>query len=152
MKFARPSVEDHTQPAVIAANLHAMVKCPVLYVQSPVKSAAIIQNVASFVTSLVRHVLRIVLGLVHIKDGAYYRVQYPAICSHAHSAAQIFWLAGIDVRQFVEIVAQALHIARNVRTQQSKKWSLTSFYHPLSRRSILMKILASCHHVDIFSP
>ncbi|KAK6591706.1 hypothetical protein H4I96_12262 [Botrytis cinerea] len=97
MKFARPSVEDHTQPAVIAANLHAMVKCPVLYVQSPVKSAAIIQNVASFVTSLVRHVLRIVLGLVHIKDGAYYRVQYPAICSHAHSAAQIFWLAGIDV-------------------------------------------------------
>ncbi|KAF7893598.1 uncharacterized protein EAF02_001136 [Botrytis sinoallii] len=97
MKFARPSVEDHTQPAVIAANLNAMATCPVLCVQSPVKSVAIIQNAASFVTSLVRHVLRIVLGLVHIVDGAYYRVQYPVICSHAHSAAQMFWLAGIDV-------------------------------------------------------
>ncbi|TGO63802.1 hypothetical protein BELL_1063g00010 [Botrytis elliptica] len=96
MKFARPSVEDHTQPAVIAANLHAMATCPVLCVQSPVKSVAIIQNAASFVTSLVRHVLRIVLGLVHIVDGACYRVQYPVICSHAHSAAQMFWLAGID--------------------------------------------------------
>ncbi|TGO06847.1 hypothetical protein BTUL_0451g00010 [Botrytis tulipae] len=108
LTFARPSVEDHTQPAVIAANLHAMVTCPVLCVQSPVKSVAIIQNAASFVTSLVRHVLRIVLGLVHIVDGAYYRVQYPVICSHAHSAAQMFWLAGIDVRQFVGIAAQVM--------------------------------------------
>ncbi|TGO16135.1 hypothetical protein BPAE_0516g00020 [Botrytis paeoniae] len=72
----------------IAAKLHAMAKFPVLYAQSPVKLAAIIPNAASFVTSLARHVLRIVLGLVHIVDGAYYRVQYPVICYHAHSAAQ----------------------------------------------------------------
>ncbi|TEY28370.1 hypothetical protein BOTCAL_1025g00010 [Botryotinia calthae] len=80
MVFARPSVEDHTQPAVIAAELHAMATCPVLYARSPVKSAAIIQNVASFVMNLARHVRRTVLGLVHIVDSARYHVQCPSIC------------------------------------------------------------------------
>jgi len=60
MEFVIPSVEDHTRPVVIAAKLHAMATCPVLYVRNPVKSAVIIPNAAGYVMSLAHLVLRIV--------------------------------------------------------------------------------------------
>ena len=88
MEFATPSVEDHTRAAVIAAKPHAMAKCPVLFARNPAKSAATIRNAASYVRSLARHVLRIVLGLVHIADGARYHVQCLVTCYHAQSAVQ----------------------------------------------------------------
>ena len=152
MEFATPSVEDHTRPAVIAAKLHAMATCSVLFARNPAKSAAIIRNAASYVTNLAYHVPRIVLGLVHIADGARYHVQCPVIYYHAQSAVRRCWLVGIDVHPFVGSSVQVLHSARFVRTQQSREWSLTLFCHPLSRRSILIRILASCHHVDTSSP
>ena len=125
---------------------------PALFARNPAKSAAIIRNAASYVMSLVRHVLRIVPGLVHIADGVRYHVQCPVIYYHAQSAVQRCWLVGIDVRPFVGRSVQALRIVRFVRTQKSRELSLTSSCRPLSRRSILMRILASCHHVDTFSP
>ena len=152
MEFATPAVEDHTRPAVIAAKLHAMATCPVLFARNPAKSAAIIRNAASYVTNLAYHVPRIVLGLVHIADGARYHVQCPVICYHAQSAVQRCWLVGINVRPFVGRSVQVLHIARFVRTQQLREWSLTLFCHPLSRRSSSMRILASRHLVDTSSP
>src|SRR6266702_2852081 len=152
MEFVTPSVEDHSRLAVIAAKLHAMVTCPVLFARNPAKSAAIIRNAASYVTSLAHHVLRIVPGLVHIADGVHYHVQCPVICYHAQSAVQRYWLVGIDVRPFVGRSVEVLSIVRFVRTQQLRGWSLTLFCHPLSRRSILTRILASCHHVDTSSP
>jgi hypothetical protein len=121
MEFVTPSVEDHTRPAVIAAKLHAMATCPVLFARNPAKSAAIIRNAASYVMSLAHHVLRIVPGLVHIADGVRYHVQCPVICYHAQSAVQRCWLVGIDVRPFVGRSVQVLRIVRFVRTQQSRE-------------------------------
>jgi hypothetical protein len=51
-----------------------MATCPVLFVRNPVKLAVIIRNAASYVMSLAHYVRRIVLGLVHIVDGACYYV------------------------------------------------------------------------------
>jgi hypothetical protein len=42
--------------AVIAATLHAMATCPVLFARNPAKSAAIIRNAASYVMNLAHHV------------------------------------------------------------------------------------------------
>ncbi|RDL33045.1 Uncharacterized protein BP5553_08484 [Venustampulla echinocandica] len=81
----------------IAAKLHAMATCPVLYAQNPVESAVIIPNAASYVMSLAHLVLRIVPGLVHIVDDVHYHVRYLVICYHAQTAVQIYWLAGIDI-------------------------------------------------------
>ncbi|KAL9119512.1 MAG: hypothetical protein Q9187_003935 [Circinaria calcarea] len=97
MEFATPSVEDHTRPAVIAAKLHAMAICPVLFALNSAKSAAIIRIAASYVMSLAHHVLRIVPGLVHTADGVHYHVQCPVICYHAQSAVKRCWLVGIDI-------------------------------------------------------
>ena len=152
MEFATPSVEDYTRPAVIAAKLHAIATCPVLSARNPAKSAAIIRNAANYIMSLAHHVLRIVPGLVHIADGARYHVQCLVICYHTQSAVQRYWLVGIDVRPFVGRSVQVLYIVRFVHTQQSREWSLTLFCRPLSRRSILMRILVSCHPVDTSSP
>ena len=152
IEFATPSVEDHTRPVVIAAKLYAMATCPVLFARNPAKSAAVIRSAASYVMSLAHHVLRIVLGLVHIADGVRYHVQCPVICSHAQSAVLGCWLVGIDVRPFVERSVQVLRIVRFVRTQQSREWSLTLFSRLLSRRSTLTRTLASCHHVDTSLP
>lgn len=121
MESVTPSVEDHTQPAAIGAELHAMATCPVLFAQNAVKSAAIIQNAASYVMSLAHHVLRIVPGLVHIVDNVHYHVQCPVICYHAQSAVQRCWLVGIDVRLFAGKSVKVSHIVRFVRTQQSRE-------------------------------
>ncbi len=121
MEFATPSVEDHTRPAVIAAKLHAMAICPVLFARNSAKSAAIIRNAASYAMSLAHHVLRIVPGLVHIADGVHYHVQCPVICYHAQSAAKKCWLVGIDVRPFVGRFVEVLCIVRFVRAQQSRE-------------------------------
>ena len=60
------TVEDHTRPAVIAAELHTMATCSVLFARKPAKSAATIRNAASYGMSLAYHVLGLVPGLVHI--------------------------------------------------------------------------------------
>jgi hypothetical protein len=117
MEFVTPSAEGHTRPAVIAARLHAMATCPVLFARNPAKSAAIIRNAANYVMSLAHHVLRIVPGLVHIADGVRYHVQCPVICYHAQSAVQRCWLVDIDVCPFVGRSVQVLRIVRFVRTQ-----------------------------------
>ena len=83
IEFVTPSVEDYTQPAVIAAKLHTIATCPVLFVQNSTKLATIIQNAASYVISLAHYVLRIVLSLVHIAGGVCYYVQCPMICYYA---------------------------------------------------------------------
>ena len=119
MEFATPSVEGHTRPAVIAAKLPAMATCPALFARNPAKSAAIIRNAASYVMSLAHHVLRFAPGIVHIADGARYRVQCPVICYHAHCAVQRSWLVGIDVPQFVGRSVQMLRIVKFVRPLQS---------------------------------
>ena len=152
MEFTTPSVEDHTRLAVIAAKLHAMATCPVLFARIPAKSAAIIRNAANYVMSLAHHVLRIVLGLVHIADGARYYVPCPVICYYAQSAVQRCWLVDIDVRPFVGRSVQVMYIVRSVRTQKSRELSLTLFCRLLSRRSILMRILALCYSVDTSLP
>ncbi len=121
MESATPSVEGHTRPAVIAAELHAMAICPVLFAWNLVKSAAIIQSAASYVMSLAHHVLRIVPGLVHILDDVCYHVQCPVIFYHAQSAVQRCWLVGIDVRPFAGRFVQMLRIVRFVHTQQSRE-------------------------------
>ena len=121
MEFVTLHVEDPTRPAVIAAKLHAMAICPVLSARNPARSAAIIRNVASYVTSLAHHVLRIVPGLVHIAHGVRYHVQYPVICYHAQSAVQRCWLVDIDVRPFVGRSAQVLRFVRFVHTQKSRE-------------------------------
>ena len=86
MEFAKLRVEDHTVPAVTVAKLHVMKTFLVLLVRNPVKSAAITRNAASYAMSLVRHVPRIVPGLVHIADDAHYHAQCLVICCHAQSA------------------------------------------------------------------
>src|SRR5438874_1658554 len=121
MEFVTPSVEDHTRPAVIAAMLHAMATCLVLFASNLSKSAAIIRNAASYVMSLAHHVLMIVPGFVHIADDVRYHVQCLVIYYRAQSAVKRCWLVGIDVRPFVGRSAQALHIVRIVRTQQSRE-------------------------------
>jgi hypothetical protein len=74
MEFVIPSIEDYIRPAVIATKLYAMTTSPILSARNPVKSVVIIQNTASYIISLIRHVLRIILSLVHIADGARYHV------------------------------------------------------------------------------
>ena len=88
MEFVKLSVVDSIQPAVTVAKLHVMAISLVLLVRNPAKSAATIRDAASYVMSLAHHVLRIVLGLVHIAVDARYHVQYPVICCHAQSVVQ----------------------------------------------------------------
>jgi hypothetical protein len=88
MEFVTLSVEDHTRPAVIAAKLHATATPPVLFARDPAKSVAIIRNAASYVMSLVHHVLRIVLGLFHIEGDVRCHAQCHVICCLAQSAVQ----------------------------------------------------------------
>ncbi|OAF56720.1 hypothetical protein VC83_07215 [Pseudogymnoascus destructans] len=149
MESVIPNVEDHTRPAVIAAKLHAMVICPVLFAQSHAKLAAIIRNAASYAMSHAHHVPKIVHGLVHIVDGAHYHVQFLVICYHAQSAVQRYWPVGTDVHPFVGRSAEMLRIARFVRIQQSRGWSLTLSCQLLLRRSILMRTHALYRHAGI---
>ena len=93
-----------------------MATCLVLFALNPAKLAAIIQNAASYVISLAHHVLRIVLGLVHIADSVYYHVQCPVICYHAQSAMQRCWLVGISVCPFVGRSVKLLRIVRFVQS------------------------------------
>ena len=88
MEFAVTRVEDHTQPAVITAKLHVMVTFHVHFAWNLVKSVATTPNAASYVMSLVYHVLKIVPGRVHIGDGVRYHVLYLVICFHAQSAVK----------------------------------------------------------------
>ena len=121
MEFVTLSAKGHTRPAVIAVKPHAMAIYRVLFARKPAKSAVIIRNAASHVMNPAHHVPRIVPGLVHIGDDVPYHVQCPAICYHAQSAVQIYWLVGIDARPFVGRPAQMLRIVRFVRTQQSRE-------------------------------
>jgi len=152
MEFVAPSVEDRTRLVVIVAKTYATVTCPVLYARSPAKSAAIILNAANYAMNLVHHVRRTVLGLVHIVDGVPYHVQSLVTCYHVRNAVRDCWLADIDVPPFVGKTVQVSHIVRFVHLQRLREWSLTLYCHPLSKRSILMRVLASYHPVDTSLP
>jgi hypothetical protein len=74
MECAKLSIEDYTRSVVIAAKLHTMAKCPVLFARNAAKLAATIRYVVSSVMSLVYRMLTIVYSLAHIADGVRYRV------------------------------------------------------------------------------
>lgn len=105
-KHVKRSAEDPSVRAIICVRSHATMERTVDHAVPPAKSDVNIHNVHCFVTKLVLHVLRNVLGLANIKGLALCLVLPPATDYHVKSDAPRCSAAVIDVQ--VSVVRRVL--------------------------------------------